>query len=749
MRAHRKPGHKSGRTDERAPGRSAPKVAPQEGGGATLKRRRIEPSSDRDEGDEGTRETSRAQSVAGDGTRGRSKSMGTPAPQGFLDPFEAERMASGRSKDTRGESFRRAGTAGPARSQREPSKSRGERWDFRESAPRGDEDRGAGAGGRARSQREPSESRGQWMDFGEPAPREDEDEDLYADEEESRIVRERAYARQSEEREFGRELSPTEDTFEEERRPRMSNQSARRSVTVDFEEHYVPRSRASTRSHSPVQTRDRRDSRDADHYNTPEPVRRDHGRSGVQAKDLLDRLAVLEEDARRAEPAQRKYEQTIKALERGIDAQNVRLEKAMRTIQELRGDFTILDKEVGQIQERLVDMSQEPTRPQVPAAGGVDVNAGGGGKGGGEIKGSRNNMLTAGIRRAWEGLMKIVPNGPLPEPIVTAVNEPLKFWDTIGVSGSVLRPRWDLEWPENNQGWVTQAIAKIQASGEAWNSKEIGELLANTPAEEIRSRMHTTWGTWKKKYTDQLKGKARDNAQAQRRNGRRTMKAKLRTKHRQKVPELAQSKWDWAFTAAYQSVDESASETEKAPVIDLHSGDEPDGTQGQGEGRAGELTIPPKKSRKRTRPTDPPYTSHAPTYRPPELDDLLDKLDQHVAQDAEYHRRVRGEPREMPLPSVRATKKGPPTRIPRTMVPQAWLDANPGQSNTNRLFADEEGVPGVGNAHTAGDNEGSEGGGEGAGQEEQGTGEGEGSERRFVEAPATLSGQIDPALHRV
>ncbi|KAH9889469.1 hypothetical protein C8Q73DRAFT_793667 [Cubamyces lactineus] len=316
-----------------------------------------------------------------------------------------------------------------------------------------------------------------------------------------------------------------------------------------------------------------------------------------------------------------------------------------------------------------------------------------------ELAKERNNALHDAVRKCLYSLMGISTSEKLPRPLGGGT-----FWESRpmspqreGLDGetlmeSILRPDWDRPWAVNKKGWVYRATSRIKANGHDYTSALSQEQLESLSRDTIDHTIQVVFKNLVRNWKLQTEGNGMAQKQArnlsQKMNGRKKTKVEARESVRYKVLEAGKPEYDFLFQWQYQSSDESEVE-EIVPLS--HAVIDPD-TEDEGD------IKPNLRGRAKARKV---WVSHAPAWRLPETNTVLDMLDVHVSQQrAEntsgrgnmYRPRKRGDPRPDHLTSLPVLTGSKSTiRIPYDMINPAWLEGEFGESfNTRKYIADDE-----------------------------------------------------------
>ena len=101
------------------------------------------------------------------------------------------------------------------------------------------------------------------------------------------------------------------------------------------------------------------------------------------------------------------------------------------------------------------------------------------------------------VRKSLLALMKKLSSKDLPDPIEE--NGWPTFWLETDKS-MLLCPGWELNWANNEAGWVVDAVEQIQECGTHWCEGMSPEELCEVPLADIISAIHTTFSSWKDVY---------------------------------------------------------------------------------------------------------------------------------------------------------------------------------------------------------------------------------------------------------
>jgi len=224
------------------------------------------------------------------------------------------------------------------------------------------------------------------------------------------------------------------------------------------------------------------------------------------------------------------------------------------------------------------------------------------------------------VRKSLLALMKKSSSKDLPDPIEENGRPTFKFWLETDKS-TLLRPGWELDWADNEIGWVVDAAEKIQECGTRWCGGMSPEDLRLVPLADIISAIHTTFSSWKRAY--RLSNAEPKDQNQERRAHRRSQrkikvsrqlcametnlrllrlglghvqKAALRRKYRHTIPELAAAKFDFLFETVYQSTDESVSENDGAVQASAIDPDTSDDNWARTAKRSVNATVPRRRN---------------------------------------------------------------------------------------------------------------------------------------------------------
>jgi len=64
----------------------------------------------------------------------------------------------------------------------------------------------------------------------------------------------------------------------------------------------------------------------------------------------------------------------------------------------------------------------------------------------------------------------------------------------------LLHPGWELDWADNEVGWVDDAAEQIQECGTCWCRGMSPEELHEVPLADIISAIYTMFSSWKEAY---------------------------------------------------------------------------------------------------------------------------------------------------------------------------------------------------------------------------------------------------------
>ncbi|OBZ73171.1 hypothetical protein A0H81_06974 [Grifola frondosa] len=260
--------------------------------------------------------------------------------------------------------------------------------------------------------------------------------------------------------------------------------------------------------------------------------------------------------------------------------------------------------------------------------------------------------------------MGTTKNGNPPEPLKNG-----RFWteEDVNSPDRLLRPNWD-SWADNRSVWLREVTQLIRDRGPHWSNEMTAEELRDVPMQTLHEAIKAFFETTAKRYKINMhktESERHEKSRVNRRKARKRtrtviQKAAERTAHRESIAELRDKKYDFLFTWAYQSTDES----------DLEGAIDP-GTDNEVQNE-----VPMVVGGRR------PWISRAPAYRADGINNLLDRLDVTITAMRE-------------LPTVRTTKEKdgqtkPAVKISRTMIDPTWLQALAAKYDKPSFIAPEE-----------------------------------------------------------
>ncbi|TRM57816.1 hypothetical protein BD626DRAFT_634527 [Schizophyllum amplum] len=314
-----------------------------------------------------------------------------------------------------------------------------------------------------------------------------------------------------------------------------------------------------------------------------------------------------------------------------------------------------------------------------------------------ESSADRDNIYNSAFRNTILVAMGLAMTTPYKDAAQTPVLVDGGGWVTIDSDipdakpTRVLRPDWTKPWKDNT-GWHVELVEFMRAkisqiqpliSAELVAYKTDQEILTklglvykairqNRPSESIDAPGSTALGT---SSASGIAGGVAPSAVNSGSKGRR--KARKQRKSEQRRAVLTDPKvynqdlvggWTWALeTHAYMSTDESAEEESARDNAAIDPDSEDDAKPRTHKGSTKRST---------------PWTTRPPTYRGADFQQFLDELDEEVMSRAEnsssiIHARVKGRPKDVPLPRLKRSKKLVPQKIPRSAVDPVWLADHP------------------------------------------------------------------------
>ncbi|KAH9935844.1 hypothetical protein B0H21DRAFT_834554 [Amylocystis lapponica] len=411
--------------------------------------------------------------------------------------------------------------------------------------------------------------------------------------------------------------------------------------------------------------------------------------SGVQsangAKYLADQIAALRTEMRSVQSTQKTHGVDLEKMTATLENVIAGADEVAETVAMLSQAQHDLLARVWEAEQNLQDFQLEfaQFRDAHTAAGGVDP--GGAAAPGGEDKAATkklHNALQNVVRACLNELMGITKGANLPEPLVAG-----RFWthDDPTHPDRLLRPRWD-EWNENKLMWLRDVVTKVKTHGSEYSGAMTAQELLGIPLSTIENAIEASYETMKQKYKNAHGPLAKklEKACMQRRKARKINKATERKAHRGTVPELCDEEYEFIFTWPYQSTDESDHESDAGAI-------DPD-TDNEGDNEVPNIVARTK-----------PWKTRTPTYRNPAIEPHLTRLDRNIQaarrvaagasksnQGNTHHPRVRGEPKNKGLPSIRKSTKTAVVKIPRAMIDPEWLGANPEYNLPSLIAVDKD-----------------------------------------------------------
>ncbi|KAJ7034954.1 hypothetical protein C8F04DRAFT_1346197 [Mycena alexandri] len=304
-------------------------------------------------------------------------------------------------------------------------------------------------------------------------------------------------------------------------------------------------------------------------------------------------------------------------------------------------------------------------------------------KSGTKKKESRDNPWNLASRRAFYTAMGLPSTSKVKDAAIPPVKKCGGFVkDPETKTGQLLRPDWTASFSENSN-WHPRMVTYMRQKVPSHNPAITKEIMQAKSDQDILDRLEAIFSNVRTEYRKTAKGSSGeakdagegeddgevvDSKQANRRQGRKVRKCDERMMALNSRNITLQPPFGFFLQARYQSTDESDDED----VID------PD-TENENE-------VPAQATRK-------PWISRAPTYRTDEfqdgvleIDKLVFKLRDLYSKDnrgkTPAHPRIRGPPKDVPLPFVGANNDN---KIARSAISPEWLASHPDNDTPSRI----------------------------------------------------------------